>query len=61
LVSATHSKKGNVKLELLKDDDTYTELFPSEQIQLAFALPKNQKHSRTFIIYLNGYYHPTWN
>ena len=61
LVSATHSKKGNVKLELLKDDDMYADLFPSEQIRLAFALPKNSRDSTTFIIYLKGYYHPSWN
>jgi hypothetical protein len=57
LVSGTHSKEGNVKLELLKNDGAYAELLPGEQIRLAFALPKNPKDARTFIIYVKGRYH----
>jgi hypothetical protein len=61
LVYAVHSREGRVKLEISKSDGIYTELVPSEQIQLTFALPKNPKSIRTFIIYLKGYYHPIWN
>ena len=61
LVSATHFKEGNVKLELLKNDGVYAELLPSEQIRLAFTLPKSAKDSRTFITYVKGHYHVSGN
>jgi len=61
LVSATHSKEGNMKLELLKSDGAYAELLPGEQIRLAFMLPKNPKDARTFIIYVKGRYHRSQN
>jgi hypothetical protein len=56
VVSATHSKMGNVKLDLLKGDGVYTELLPGEQIRLTFPLAANPKHSKTFFIYVKGHY-----
>ena len=57
LVSSTHSKEGNMKLQLLRSDGVYAELLPGEQIRLAFTLPKNPKDARTLIIYAKGHYH----
>jgi hypothetical protein len=57
LVSATHSIEEKVKLEISKSDGVYAELVPSEQVQLAFTLPKNPENERTFIIYAKGHYH----
>ena len=58
LVSAAHSIEGKVKLEISKSDDVYAELVPSEQIRLAFTLPKNLRNTKTFIIYVKGHYYP---
>jgi len=57
LVSSTHSKDGNMKLQLLRSDGVYAELLPGEHIRLAFTLPKNPKDARTLIIYAKGHYH----
>ena len=56
LLSAFHSTQGNVKPLLMKNDQTYTELIPGEQIQLAFLLQNNQNEERTFILYAEGHY-----
>jgi len=61
LVSSTHSKEGNMKLQLLRSDGVYAELLPGEQIRLAFTLPKNPKDTRIFIIYVKGRYHRSQN
>jgi hypothetical protein len=61
LVSAIHSKEGNVKLELLKSDSVHTELLPGEQLRLAFTLPKNPRDARTFIIFVKGHYNRSRN
>jgi phosphoenolpyruvate carboxylase len=56
LTSAIHSTQGNVKPLLMKNDQTYAELIPGEQIQLTFRLPNNQNQERTFILYAEGHY-----
>jgi hypothetical protein len=56
LLSAFHSTQGNVKPLLMKNDQTYAELTPGQQIQLAFLLPNNQNQKRAFILYIEGHY-----
>jgi hypothetical protein len=56
LTSAIHSTQGNVKPLLMKNDQTYAELTPRQQIQLTFLLPNNQNQERTFILYAEGHY-----
>jgi len=56
LLSAFHSTQGNVKPLLMENDQTYAELIPGEQIQLAFRLRNNQNEERTFILYTEGHY-----
>lgn len=56
LISAFHSTQGNVKPLLIKNDQTYAELIPGEQIQLTFLLKNNQNEERTFILYTEGHY-----
>ena len=56
LLSAFHSTQGNVKPLLMKNDQTYAELTPGQQIQLTFQLPNNQNQKRTFILYTEGHY-----
>jgi len=56
LISAVHSTQGNVKPLLMKNDQTYAELIPGEQIQLTFRLQNNQNEERTFILYAEGHY-----
>jgi len=53
LFSAVHSTQGNVKKLLRKNDSSYAELIPGEQIELKFILPNTEK-TRTFIIYIEG-------
>jgi hypothetical protein len=56
LLLAFHSTQGNVKPLLATDDQTYAELLPDEQIQLAFILPNSQNQQRTFILHTEGHY-----
>jgi len=56
LISAIHSTQGNVKPLLMKNDQTYAELTPGQQIQLTFLLPNNRNEERTFILYAEGHY-----
>lgn len=69
LVSAVHSKNGDptvpgaymgdgdVKSKLLRDDGIYSQLSPSEQIELAFALPEvSSDFIRDFILVSKGSY-----
>ena len=56
LQSAFHSTQGNAKPLLMENDQTYAELIPGEQIQLAFLLQNNQNEERTFILYTEGHY-----
>jgi hypothetical protein len=56
LTSAIHSTQGNVKPLLMKNDQTYAELTPGQQIQLTFLLPNNRNEERTFILYTEGHY-----
>jgi len=56
LVSATHSTQGDVKTQLLENDNVYVELVPGQQIQLEFTLPNNSKEARTYILYTKGRY-----
>lgn len=56
LVSAIHSQEGSIKTELLESDDTYAELVPWQQIELAFTLPEDSKDTRTFITHVEGHY-----
>jgi len=56
LISAIHSSEGNTRWRLLKNDQTYAELTPGQQIQLTFLLPNNQNEERTFILYTEGHY-----
>jgi len=56
LTSAIHSTQGNVKPLLMENDQTYAELTPGQQIQLAFQLPNNRNEERTFILYTEGHY-----
>lgn len=39
-----------------ESDQTYAELVPDEQIQLAFILPNNRDKVRTFTLYTKGRY-----
>jgi len=57
LLSAFHSTQGNIKPLLMKNDQTYAELTPGQQIQLTFQLPNNRNDERTFILYTEGHYH----
>lgn len=57
MISAIHSTQGNVKRELLEDDNIYAELVPDEQIELTFSLPRNIKHARTYILCTKGRYY----
>jgi len=57
LVSAIHSTSGNVRPQLLENDNNYAELLPSEQIQLTFMLPNNTKQARAYILYTKGHYY----
>lgn len=56
LIRAVRSTKGNVKPLLIKNDQTYAELIPGEQIQLTFLLRNSQNQERTFILYTEGHY-----
>jgi hypothetical protein len=56
LISAVHSTQGNVKHLLMKNDQTYAELTPGQQILLTFLLPNNRNEERTFILYTVGHY-----
>lgn len=57
LISATHSTQGNVRSQLLIDDDNFTELIPYQQISLKFLLSnKKPQDKRTFIFFTKGYY-----
>jgi hypothetical protein len=56
LVSAAHSKDGDIKSKLLHIDGVYAELLPAKQIELMFNLPSNSNEKRTFIIYTRGHY-----
>lgn len=58
LVSAVHSAYGNVWLQLLLGDGTYTELMPNQQITLTFMLPTvNAGQVRTFTFCVEGHYY----
>jgi len=57
LVSATHSKDGNVKQKLVKSDETYAELIPRQDIKLEFTLPNNKEYVRDYIFYSKGHYY----
>jgi hypothetical protein len=56
LLSAFHSTQGNIKPLLMKNDQTYAELTPGQQIQLTFQLPNNRNKERTFILCAEGHY-----
>jgi hypothetical protein len=57
LVSAIHSVEGNVRRELLQNDEVYVELTPAQYLQMRFLLQDNQHEKRTFILYSEGYYY----
>lgn len=56
LVSATHSKEGEVTKMLRKADEKYVELIPGQWIKLDYMFPQKVKDTRSFIIYAVGHY-----
>jgi hypothetical protein len=56
LVSATHSKDGDITNELLHIDGFYAELPPAKQIEIMFNVPDDLNEKRTFIFYARGHY-----
>jgi hypothetical protein len=58
LVSATHSKRGDVTQELSSTDGFYAELLPGECIDLAFDYIEPQVSlQRDFVLISTGHYH----
>lgn len=58
LVSAIHSIDGDVTAKLLYSDETYAELVPGENIQLAFTLLEQTMEARKYIIIIvEGHYY----
>lgn len=56
LVFAKHSTDGYVTGLLQNSDEIYAELFPGQQIELAFITPKVNGEERDYIIAVEGYY-----
>jgi hypothetical protein len=56
LVTANHTRLGDVKLLLQNSDNTYVELLPGEQFTLQFTMPQNSEEKRDFIIVIEGHY-----
>ena len=55
-ISAIHSTEGNVLSKLILNDQTYTELFPGQEIALKFLLPNCHNQCRTLVFYTEGRY-----
>jgi hypothetical protein len=56
LLSAMHSKDGDVTTKLLYVDGVYAELLPAKQIELMFNVPADSNEKRTFILHTRGHY-----
>ncbi len=56
LVTANHTRLGDVRPLLRTSDNTYVELLPGEQFTLQFTVPQSQEEKRDFIIILEGHY-----
>lgn len=56
LISAIHSRDGDVSASLLYSDDEYAELVPEQEITLAFTLPPLTMEERSFILITEGHY-----
>jgi hypothetical protein len=57
LISAVHSTQGDVKQKLVREDKSYAELIPGQEIKLEFNVPKSKDEVRDFILISKGRYY----
>lgn len=55
LVSAIHSKEGDILSKLLKKDKEYSDLIFGQWIRLVCSVPSNQFEKRTFVLHSEGH------
>lgn len=63
MLLAVHSNQGDITKKLLKNDETYAELAPRENIKILYILPNNSQEqtTRTFILYKRTLLHNNQN